>query len=129
MIKRVQSLLERLHPMPQNALNVRVPVIQSRESDLRELLARMDEDPADNPILPLSMFHNLHFARFLILQGPDHPETYGTTLVFMANVDGSIAAFLDDLVQRASHSLDQVFENCQGTPPSAGAAAPPEWPF
>lgn len=116
MIKRMQSLLERLHPMPQNALNVRVPVIQSREAELRELLARMDEDPADNPILPFSMFDNLHFARFLILQGPDHPETYGTTLVFMANVDGSIAAFLDDLVQRASHGLDQVFENCQGYP-------------
>lgn len=115
-IKRAQSLSERLHPMPQNALNVRVPLIQSREADLRDILARMNKDPADNPTLPFSVFDNLHFARFLILEGPDHPETYGSTLVFMANVDGPIAAFLDDLVQRASHGLDQVFESCRGYP-------------
>lgn len=115
-IKRAQSLLEGLHPMPQNALNVRAPMVQSREAQLRNTLARMDEDPADNAILPFSVFENLHFARFLILDGPDHPETYGSSLVFMANVDGPVSDFLDTLVQKVAHGLDQIFEACRGYP-------------
>lgn len=115
-INRAKSALEALHPMPQNALTIRMPVVQSREARLRETLARLDQDPADNTLLPFSIFNRLHFARFLLLDGPDHPETYGTTLVFMANVDGPVAAFLEELVQKAAHGLDQIFNACKGYP-------------
>lgn len=113
---RARSVLEALHPMPQNALTIRIPVIPSREAGLRKTLARLDQDPADNSILPFSMFNRLHFARFLLLEGPDSPETYGTTLIFMANVDGPVSAFLETLVQTAADGLDQIFGACKGYP-------------
>lgn len=111
-----RSALERLHPMPQNDLTIRVPLVRSREGKLREHLTTVNQNPADNPLLPLSVHENLHFVRFLIMEGPD-PQTYGTSLVFMANVDGPVELFLERLVTQSPEGLDTIFEACQGYPP------------
>lgn len=107
--------LERLHPMPQNDLTIRVPLTRARESKLRDTLTSVNRNPADNPLLPFSVHENLHFARFLIMAGAD-PQAYGTSLVFMANVDGPVDAFLERLVEQSPEGVDAVFEACKGYP-------------
>ncbi|WP_166263948.1 hypothetical protein [Marinobacter caseinilyticus] len=116
-IHGVKVALASLHPMPQNALTIRMPVVASREPTLRQVLADINDDPPDNPVMPFSVFSQLHFARFLLLDGPNDPETYGTTLIFMANVDGSATQFIDEMVQQVAHGLDQVLNACRGYPP------------
>lgn len=108
--------LERLHPLPQNDVTLRVPIAQAREAKLREVLARINENPADNLILPLGGHDNLHFARLLLLEGPDHPDTYASSLVMTANVDGPVTAFLQQLVDRNADGLDRVFVACPDYP-------------
>lgn len=115
-IQQATELLEKLHPMPQNALSIQVPVIESKLPALKDLLARINQDPSDNPIMPFSVFSNLHFMRLLLVDGPDHPDVFGTTLVVMGNVDGPLATFIEQWAQEHGSGLDQVFSHCQGYP-------------
>jgi len=119
LIRQARSVLEALHPMPQNPLTIQVPLIQGQEKNLRKVLTRINQDPADNSLWPFASFHKLHFARLLIVDGPDHPEIYGSSLIFMANVDGPVSDLLESLVRQASPGLDQVFSACQGYPPKS----------
>lgn len=116
LIDRAKQFLEGIHPLPQNALTIRMPVIQSKEQDLRKVLAKINKDPADNAILPFSVFSELHFARFLLLEGSDYSESYATTLVFIANVDGPVAAFIDELIKQLAPGLDEVLDACLAYP-------------
>jgi hypothetical protein len=116
LLKRAGNFLERLHPMPQNTLAIRMPVIESKEDALRKTLAKINQDPADNAIMPFSVFNDLHFARFLLLEGPAHPEVYETTLIFMANIDGLSSDFIDELIKYLASGLDQVLNACIAYP-------------
>ncbi len=115
LLTKSKALLDALHPTPQNALTLRLPIKEPQEAELREVLAEINQDPADNPILPFSVFSKLHFARFIVLDGPDHPQKYGSTLVLLANIDGPVADFLDELLLY-SNGLDQVLQACRGYP-------------
>ncbi|WP_339802260.1 hypothetical protein [uncultured Marinobacter sp.] len=116
LINRTKAALSRVHPLPQNDLTLRFPIIQNREKRLRELLSALAEDPAHNDLLPFARFRQLHFARFLILEGEKHPEEYGSTLIFLANVDGPLAAFLEQLTSDHSQALDRILSTCEGYP-------------
>ena len=116
LIKSAKDFVERIHPMPQNALTIKIPIIKSKEHALRQLLAKINQNPPDNAILPFSVFSQLHFARFLLLDGPDHPKTYETSLIFMANIDGTLSDFIDELLKHVSGGLDQILCACIGYP-------------
>lgn len=116
LINRTKATLSRVHPLPQNDLTLRFPIIQNREKRLRELLSALAEDPAHNDLLPFVQFRQLHFARFLVLEGEKHPEEYGSTLIFLANVDGPLASFLEQLTSDHSQALDRILSTCEGYP-------------
>ena len=116
LIDRTKDLLERLQNLPQNALTIRIPVSETKEASLRKVLAKINKDPANNPILPFSVFREVHFARFLLLEGPDHPDIYATTLVFIVNVDGPSADFIDEMIKQMPGGIDLVLENCLAYP-------------
>ncbi len=119
-IRGLRSKIKSFFDMPQNAINLVAPLKASKEAGLRRILQRIQTNTHHNTVLPFSLFADrLHFARFLILEGPDHPEEYGSSLVFIANVDGTEEDFLHALVQQAATGLDQVFEACQGYPPKS----------
>ncbi len=104
--------------MPQNPVTILAPLEHSKESRLRQLLEKIDQDTANNAILPFEKFgEKLHFARLLILEGPDHPDTYASSLVFLANVDGPVEDFLQQVVEVAAAGLDEVFGTCRDYPP------------
>lgn len=114
----LKRALSALHPMPQNDLTIRAPLEPSREASLRERLADINKAPADNPILPLGRLDTLHFARLLIVEGPDHPGEYASALFFLANVDGPVSDFLRKLASDFGEGLDLIFASCQGYPES-----------
>jgi hypothetical protein len=102
-------------------------IADSREADLRALLATMNSEPgiADprNPLLPFGDFDRLHFARFVILEdattvdfavlGLPVPK-FPLQLAFLADCDGDGLAVLADLAQRAEPGLRRIFRHCEG---------------
>ena len=116
LFKFTHKVLETIHPMPQNALTIQMPIIESKEAELRAILNKINQDPAHNELIPFSSFANIHFARFIILEGPEHPEKYASTLFFMANIDGSIDKFINDLIKQCAFGLDHVLSNCHAYP-------------
>lgn len=109
--------LKKFNQPPQNPLTLRATLNASQESQLREVLKRISDNVVRNESLPFGLFKDtLHFARLLIVPGVDHPEQYGSSLVLMANVDGSVQDFLSELVMKAGRGLDDIFAACEGYP-------------
>ena len=107
------------------------PIRTERESDLRELLASMNEAPGrvnpSNALVPFQEFGQIHFARFVILDdqtlddihsgyGVPRPN-YPLSLAFIADFDGSADDFRTDLGRRAATGLDRIFSCCESFTP------------
>ena len=112
---------------PQSSFMVLAPIEPSREGELRELLASMNEGPgrvnANNELIPFAQFDQLHFARLLILDDKTTAdvEVYGLRrkpyplyLTFLADIDGDEDVFLKDLTELAANGLRRLFSCCQG---------------
>lgn len=112
---------------PQSHFMVVAPVMAGREPSLRALLNTMNSLPGmaapHNPVLPFGVFERLHFARLVLLDDATQAdlEAHGLPrsrwpvyLAFMGDCDGPAAAFLAELVQRASAGLRQIFAHCEG---------------
>ena len=120
LLKHLKGKAREFLSMPQNAVNLFVPLDESKEAGLRELLAVLKNDTENNPLIPFAQFNDcLHFARFLIYEGPEHPETYASSLVFIANVDGPVDHFLEQLVAKTTKGIDAIFSACLGYPPKS----------
>ena len=114
----VKDRLKALQTMPQYAINVFVPIEEEKEPELRKVLARIAADTHNNDILPFSQFADtLHFARFLIYEGAKHPDEYGSYLVFIADVDGTIESFFKQMAITCPAALDIIFGAGKGYPP------------
>jgi len=116
---KAKVLLERFHPMPQNAVSIQIPIVPSKEKALRSTLDEINSNAADNRIIPFAQFDSVHFARFIILEGIDDEKNYGTTLVFMANIDGPISTFVDQLANKCPKGIDKIFKSCTAYPAAA----------
>jgi len=114
---------------PQSNLMVVAPIVESRESELRQLLATMNLEPGvanpENPLVPFGRLRNLHFARFVILEDDTREDlaAYGRppasatkSLAFLCDFDGPISVFRRDLVACAEGGLRQLFSYCQPAP-------------
>jgi len=106
---------------------ITAPIDSGRESELRELLATMNQQPglADphNSLIPFYQFPQLHFARFVILKANTNddikaygvePTEWSPALSFVGDVDGPANLFMAELVVRASEGLRRIFSHCQG---------------
>ncbi len=109
--------LQKFNQLPQNPVTLRASLNAEQEAKLRETLKNISANVLRNETLPFGMFKDtLHFARLLILPGADHPDIYGSSLVMLANVDGSVPDFLSELVMKAGRGLDDIFGACEGYP-------------
>jgi hypothetical protein len=103
----------------QSAVTVMADVLDGRESALQQLLEQAGRDPANNALVPFGRFSNVHFARFFILPGSRNPidgQVYTPRLLFLADVDGPAAPFLESLATLAGDGLDAFYRNCRGYP-------------
>lgn len=85
------------------------PVTRGSEAQLRDALAAIEADHAGNAYLRLGSSPNTHFVRFVLLEDDEH----GVRLLFAANYDGPLGAYLDEL-RRAGPGLDRIFGACAG---------------
>src|SRR3981081_2518127 len=96
----------------QTVLTFISPLNPSGGDALPELLAGVADHLADNPYVRFPELLSLHFASFVIL--PD--EKLGPYLVFENNFDGSLDAYLDELVGGAGNGLHTIYQYCLDYP-------------
>jgi len=112
---------------PQSGFMILAPINRLRETELRGLLASMNDAPgrvnADNALLPFREFDTLHFARFVILDDKTVEDvrvygmpirTYPLYLAFLGDTDDDVDVFLGKLVKRAGKGLASIFSCCEG---------------
>lgn len=112
---------------PQSAFMVLAAIDPARETELRGLLASMNEAPgrvkANNALIPFARFDALHFARLLILHDQTIADvnvyglttrTYPLYLAFLGDVDGEENDFLENLARLAPEGLRSIFSCCEG---------------
>ena len=112
---------------PQSNFMVLAAITPQRESELRRLLASMNDAPGrvnpNNALVPFVKFETLHFARLLILDDKTTGDArvYGLPLrhfplylAFLGDMDGEEDGFLDELARRASAGLRSIFACCEG---------------
>ena len=102
-------------------------ITPSREADLRSLLAGMNRGPGvvdlGNALIPFERFHQLHFARIVILddQTLNDITAYGldrvdfpTYVAFLGDIDGAADDFFSEMVEKAGDGLRKLFAHCEG---------------
>ena len=112
---------------PQSNFMVLAQIDPKRETELRRLLASMNDAPGrvnpNNPLVPFARFETLHVARLLILDDKTTgdariyglpPRKFPRYLAFLGDMDGEEEAFLEELASRASDGLRAIFSCCQG---------------
>lgn len=80
---------------------------------LTELLDEIANNVEDNLWIPFSGLDMLHFASLVILFHEEH----GHQLVFESNIDGSIDAYFDALLEHGLKGIDRIYRCCVGYPP------------
>ena len=109
--------------MPQQvAVTIVAPVRPARLDDLRQLLDRMGDDIAGNDVVPFGRLSDVHFARLVVLDATTDVDgrAIAPKLVYLSDVDGSLARHVEDLVDVAGAGIDELFGHCEGYP-EAGA--------
>ncbi len=102
--------------MTQSIFTVVADIVPEKLPGLRILLGEMKPDPGGNAILPLARFDTVHFAAFVVGEGP---ALKPPKLIFESNVDGTVEEWLDDLVAGGGGGLDRIFSHCVGYPGDA----------
>jgi hypothetical protein len=102
------------------------PLDVTRTDELRSLLATMNREPGtadpDNEIIPFGRLPDLHFARIVVLDDQtldDITTAYGLPrrnyplyLAFLADFDGDVDQFRNQMVSIARKGLEQIFSFC-----------------
>ena len=105
---------------------VLAPIDPGRETELRELLASMNDAPGqanpENALVPFARFQSLHVARFLIVDDKTTgdvsiyglvPPQYPLYLAFLGDIDGEPNAFFAAVARDAGHGLRKIFSCCK----------------
>src|SRR5215475_4969225 len=113
--------------IPQSNFMVLAPIAPQRETELRLLLASMNDGPgrvnANNALFPFAQFDRIHVARFLIIDDKTTgdvsayhlpPANFPLYLCFLGDIDGDADSFFDDIVKRAELGLRTLFGCCEG---------------
>lgn len=121
---------------PQANFMILASIVPERETELRRLLASMNDAPGrvnpNNALIPFAQFDTLHYARLLILDDKTIGDvsayglpvrTYPLYLAFLGDVDGAEETFLEELVSRASDGLRAIFSCCHGFAPDTDLLA------
>ncbi len=112
---------------PQSNFMVLAPITPQRESELRRLLASMNDAPGrvnpNNALVPFAKFETLHFARLLILDDKTTGDArvhglparhFSLYLAFLGDMDGEEAGFFEELANCVSAGLRTIFACCEG---------------
>src|SRR6185295_18789928 len=110
----------------QSSFMVVAPLDVKRTDELRSLLATMNRAPGtadpNNALIPFGRLPDLHFARIVVLDDQtlgDITTAYGIPrrdyplyLTFLADFDGDVDRFRNQMVSIAHKRLEQIFSYC-----------------
>jgi hypothetical protein len=101
----------------QVAVTVRAQIADGRVAAVTRLLKNGSADIADED-LRLSELPRVHFARMFVVESAtlQGGQAIPASLVYMADVDGSVGGHLRDLVENAATGVDKLFGLCVGYP-------------
>lgn len=107
--------------MKQNALTVIVPIKPDAVGALKEVLAKISAElePEDANVW-FRRTPSTHFARWVIL---DNDKQRKPQLYFSSNYDGDLDRYLDELVEKLSPEMDEVWNKCEGYTPLGSSDA------
>jgi hypothetical protein len=92
-----------------NILIALAPVWAHEEAGLSAVLDEIQRDPSNNRFIRFAQSARTHFARFVMVRDVDH----GLRLLFVANFDGGIQDYLQEL-SNVAPGIDEVIGRCQG---------------
>ena len=98
--------------MVQTILTFITRVNPDKRARLEEIFAEVEQNLGGNPHIPFAALTRLHFASFVIFDD----DAYGSYLIFENNFDGSLDAYLDELLRHAGSGLHQIYACCQEYP-------------
>lgn len=101
--------------MSQTILTFISCVRPGQRASLEQRLAQIDQNPAENGLMPFGSIERLHFASLVVFPS----QQYGDYLVFENNFDGSLSEYLDDLIDHAGAGLHEIYAFCKEYPGGA----------
>jgi hypothetical protein len=112
----------------QVAVTVRARIADGRVAAVTRLLSNRSAGIA-NEDLRLAELPRVHFARMFVVESATlrSGETIPASLVYMADVDGSVGGHLRDLVENAAAGVDKLFGLCVGYPAQPDNARRVAW--
>jgi hypothetical protein len=105
----------------QAPVTVRATVLDGHAPAVRTLLEGLRASGPTDERLPLAALPAVHFARLFLLEETTdlRGATIPASLVYMADVDGSVDRHLRALVDRSGAGLDEIWGHCAGYPAAA----------
>ncbi|MGZ8189805.1 MAG: hypothetical protein ACXWTS_01100 [Methylococcaceae bacterium] len=110
--------------MEQNPMTVVTEVLPDRLEELRTYLKPIGDDIKKNNVIQFSAFQHLHYCCFIIIEDENPPAGLAKAnpiLVFEANIDRTVQAFLHDLCAQKPDFMHTVYSCCQGYPSDSQA--------
>jgi hypothetical protein len=99
-------------------VTVHAELLDGHQDDVQALLERWAADPSAVGSLDFAALGTIHFARlFLLDQATDlDGDVIPASLLYMADVDGSVDGHLRQLGEVSPGALDRLFAHCVGYP-------------
>ena len=110
-------------------VTVRATVCEGQLDAVRKVLADLRRHGPQDDRMPFAALPDVHFARLFVLEDAADldGELIPASLVYMADVDGSVDRHLRRLASRAGAGLDDVFGYCVGWPKAATDRERVDW--
>lgn len=102
----------------QDGLTIVTEIKEGKVENLRKVLAEIEAEIEENPLIPFIKFDTTHFCRWMIFneQYDGRNQRFPATLVFSSNFDEPIEAHLNELFLKGINGLNKVYQYCKGYP-------------
>jgi hypothetical protein len=102
--------------MKQSPLTVITTIKPAEGEALEKLLTGIGHDVRNNPYIHFAEIETTHFARFVIIPGPDKTENEPKRLLFTSNHDGLWQDYVELMVDKAGVGVAAIWGKCEGYP-------------
>lgn len=97
----------------QTAVALQVYIKPDQVDSLNKLLHEGGNPLWSNSFFPLEKINSVHFARWIIAPATDK---FKASVIYSANVDGTVEQHFKDLVEHLTEGLDAILSHCEGYP-------------
>lgn len=113
----------------QVAVTVRARLLPSHRDRVHELLKLIRREGPARGLFPFADMPEVHFARIFVLEEVTDldGEVIPASVVYMADVDGSVGEHMLTLCRSARDGVDELFRHCEGYSVDRGDDARLEW--